>query len=251
MIYVGISTRDDGATLGLVLWKIRKVFREFPREYHLLVVDDASRDTAPETLQAYQGALPMDVVRHDTPRGRAACLETLVREALRRTDRPKRDCLLTLPADFSVSPAVVPALLKRIESGADVVVGETVTSDASFSRRLVRRLAPWLLRPGLSVPGIRDLTSGVCAIRLVTAKRCLRDRPDGMLETDGACANAELVARVAADARQIVAVTLPAEAPGRARDVEHPLRLAVRLFRAGRRLRIPPASAAPHRPVPA
>lgn len=249
MIYVCIPAHDAVETVGLVLWKVRQVFEEFSREYHILVVDDGSSDGTAETLDAYQGALPLAVVRHPECRGYAASLETLMREALARSDRPKRDCLLTLPADFSVSPAAIPALLKRFESGADVVVGETVAGDASLGRRLVRRSAPWLLRPGLTVPGVRDITSGVCAVRLIALKRCFRNRGDRLLETDGACAGAELLGRVAADARQIVAVPLPREAPGAARHAEGPLRLAMSLLRAGRRLRIPAPDAGARRPA--
>lgn len=249
MIYVTIPARNAEATVGLVLWKIRRVFEEFAREYHLLVADDASSDTTGDTLEAYQGALPMTVIRHERPLGYAACLESLIRGALERSDRPKRDCLVTLPADFSVSPGVVPALMKRFESGADVVVGETLGADASLGRRLVRRSASWLLRPGLSVPGVRDLTSGVYVVRLITLKRCLRDRPDRLLETDGACANAELVARLAAAARQLTTVALPPDAPGAPRSLEGSLSLAMSLFRAGRRLHIPQPEAATERPV--
>lgn len=243
MIYVCIPARQHVATVGLVLWKTRQVFGEFPREYHILVVDDASTDGTAETLEAYQGALPLTVCRQESPRGRAACLERLLREALDRTDRPKRDCAVLLPADFSVSPAVIPALVRRFESGADLIVGETVDADPSRGRRLVRRTARWLLRPGLAVSGVRDLTSNVCAVRLVTLRRGLREQPAPFLAAEDVCAHAELVARVAANARQVATVTLAAEAPPHAAaDAVRPWRLAVSLFRAGRRLRVPAAA---------
>ena len=40
MIYVCIPSHNEAPTVGLLLWKIRQVFSGFPREYHLLVVDD-------------------------------------------------------------------------------------------------------------------------------------------------------------------------------------------------------------------
>ncbi len=240
MIYIGIGARDHADTVGLVLWKIRRVFEEFEREYQVLVTDDGSTDETPQVLETYQHVLPVTVARHEAPRGRAASLEWILREALARSDRPRRDCLITLPADFSVSPAILPELVKRFESGADVVVAETVDNDTSPGRRLVRRCAPWLLKPGLSVPGIRDLTSGVCALRLITVKTCARDRDDTLFDTDGLCTFAELVARTAAAARQVAAVPIetpppPFEEAGTANSWS----LAVELFRAGRRLRIP------------
>jgi hypothetical protein len=88
------------------------------------------------------------------------------------------------------------------------------------------------------VPGVRDLFSGCYAIRLATLKRSVQDQ-QALLQTEGWCANAELVARAAANARQIATVPV---APGRAAGpAAYPgaARLALGLFKAGRTLRIP------------
>lgn len=245
MIYVCVAARNNAESVGLVLWKIGRVFRNFPREYHLLVADDASTDGSRKVLDDYERALPMALMRNEHPMGPAATLERLLQDALVRTDRPKRDCIITLPADFSVSPAVIPELVRRFESGADVVVGER-SGDSSVGHRLLRRLTPWLVRPGFSVPGVRDYLSNTCLVRLVTLKNCYRDRPNRMLELDGPTAFVEFVARAAANARQISIVELPHEpvpdAPARGPGVGA---LALDLFRAGRRLSIP----APEAPV--
>lgn len=247
MIYVCVSARNNAATVGLVLWKVRQVFEEFAREYRLLVADDCSSDGTADTLEPYTRALPMTLISNEEPRGYAACLETLVRKALDLTDRPKRDCLITLPADFSVSPAVIPDLIKRTESGADVVVGETSQSALPAIHRFVRRSAPWLLKPGIRLSGLRDVMSGVYAFRLVTLKACIKANDETLLDTTGGCANAELLARAAALARQIAVVPVPVGTVphSRNRQPEGPLALALNLFRAGRKLEIP----SPHTPV--
>jgi len=247
MIYVCVSARNNAATVGLVLWKVRQVFEEFSREYRLLVADDNSTDGTAQTLESYTRALPMTLISNEEPVGYAACMETLVRKALELTDRPKRDCLVTLPADFSVSPAIIPELMKRTESGADVVVGETSQSALPAIHRFVRRSAPWLLKPGIRLSGLRDIMSGVYAFRLVTLKACIKASDNSLLDTNGGCANAELLARAAAMARQIAVVPLPVGVVprGSGRQPEGPLALTLSLLRAGRKLEIP----APHAPV--
>src|SRR5574341_2018136 len=207
VIYVCVPSHNQGATLGLLLWKVRQVFNAFPREYQFLVSDDGSTDGTREVLDLYQRALPVSVLRAPTREGYAASVERLLREALRRTDRPKRDCAITLPPDFAVSPDGLPDLVRRLESGADLVVGELMERSVPLLLRLVRRTAPWLLRPGRSVPGVRDLFSGCYAFRLATLKRCFQDQP-ALLQTDGWCANAELVAHAAVHARQIATVPI-------------------------------------------
>lgn len=244
MIYIAMTTRNHARSIGLVLWKLRRVFAEFPREYHVLVADDGSTDDTWEALEAYQGAVPLSLVRHEGTVGLAQCTEDLLREALARSDRPRRDCVITLPADFSASPAVVPELVRRFESGADLVVGESAMRDHPIGARLVRKTARFLLRPGVSIPGISDPVSGVCAIRLITLSNSFRDHTDRLLTTAGWCAHAELLARTALRARQIAVLTLPPRPSGVAHDpAPSAVSLALSLVRAGRRLRIPPPAA--------
>jgi len=205
MIYVCVPVHDEAKTAGLVLWKVRQVFTAFQREYQLLVCDDGSTDGTGDVLARYDRVLPMTVVTHHERQGYARSLEELLRLALQRTDRPKRDCAITLPADFVYSPDAMDEMVKRVESGSDLVVAEQVKEAGERPRahRWVRRWAPRLLR----VRGVRDTVSGFLALRLITLRQALRqDAARSLLETDGWCANAELLARLVPHARRVDSV---------------------------------------------
>jgi dolichol-phosphate mannosyltransferase len=190
-----------------VLWKIRKVFETFTREYQILLVDDGSADQTREVLERYQKVLPLTVIRHSSRRGYARSVEELLRLALERTDRPKRDCAVLMHADFAHGPEFLPEFVRRLESGADLVVGEaTVAGEPSRGRRLLRRWAPRLLRRAVRVPGVADTTSGFVAFRLVTLRQAVKHPTGHLLQTDGWAANAELLARAARHARRIETV---------------------------------------------
>src|SRR5919112_1527105 len=124
MIYVCIPSFDEAPTVGLLLWKIRQVFAAFPREYQLLVLDDGSADTTGEVLEPYARVLPLTIVRHTERKGYAASVEALLRQAVELTDRPKRDTAIIMHADFAHNPQTIPDLVRRIDSGADMVVAE-------------------------------------------------------------------------------------------------------------------------------
>ena len=239
MVYICVPTHNDSKTVGLLLWKVRQVFADFPREYQLLVTNDGSDDATQEVLESYEHVLPMTVIGRTKSRGYAATVEDLLRRALRLTDRPKRDCAVMLAGYLSVSPRVVPDLIRRIESGADVVIAEANHRHDPLGHRFVRLIAPWLLKPGVQVPGVRDLLSGVCAIRLVTLKRCLNDRNGALLELDGTGARAELLARAAGYARQIATIQMEPRNVRRTAAQQRPISLALQLFRAGRALQVP------------
>src|SRR5881409_4192251 len=204
MIYVCVPVHNEARTAGLVLWKVRQVFTAFPREYELLVLDDASTDDTREVLASYAKVLPLTVVTHRELQGYAKSLEELLRLALQRTDRPKRDCAITLHADFVHSPERMEDMVKHLESGADLVVAELVEQRGRVSRAqsLARRWTPRLLR----VAGLRDTVSGFLALRLIVLRQALRRDTPQFLETEGWCASAELVARLAPHARRVDAI---------------------------------------------
>ena len=207
MIYVCVPIHNEARTAGLVLWKVRQVFTAFPREYQLLVLDDASTDETRDVLASYAKVLPMTVVTHGegARQGYARSLEELLRLALQRTDRPKRDCAITLHADFAHSPESMEDMVKRLESGADLVVAEQLEQRggrggrASRALRLARRWAPRVL----GLPGLRDPMSGFMALRLIVLRQSLRSDGTRLLLTDGWCASAELVARLTRHARRL------------------------------------------------
>src|SRR5947209_14293353 len=169
MIYVCVPAHNEAHTIGLVLWKVRQVFTAFPREYQLLVADDGSNDGTGAVLASYAKVLPLTVLTHPARQGYAKSLEELLRLALQRTDRPKRDCAITLHADFVHSPETMEEMVKRIESGADLVVAEQdQTMGARWPERWARQWAPRLLRVG---GGIKDSISGFVALRLIVLRQ--------------------------------------------------------------------------------
>jgi glycosyltransferase involved in cell wall biosynthesis len=204
MIYVCIPSYNEAPTIGLLLWKIRQVFAGFEREYQLLVLDDGSTDATGEVLERYTRVLPLNVTRHQERKGYAQSAEELLRQAVERTDRPKRDCAILMHADFTHGPNFIPDLVRRIESGADIVVAQgKLRGEPSRLRRWARRVAPILLRGAVMVPGVTDVVSGFAVFRLVTLRNAFRSASGPLLTTQGWAANAELYARTTRHARRV------------------------------------------------
>ncbi|MEO7987221.1 MAG: glycosyltransferase family 2 protein [Gemmatimonadales bacterium] len=252
MIYVCIPSHNEAPTVGLLLWKIRQVFAAFPREYHLLVLDDGSTDTTVEVLEPYSRVLPLTVLKHPERLGYAASVETLLRRAVELTDRPKRDAAVLMHADFAHNPQTIPDLVRRIDSGADVVVAEgRVVGESSRGQRLLRRYAPLLLRGVVTVPGIKDVVSGFAIFRLVVLRNAIRSQAGPLLVSEDWAANAELYWRTGRYARRVE--SLPSverhDLRGRTSRVES-WGVARELWSARAKLRATPIAPAPPEPTP-
>jgi uncharacterized protein DUF3108/glycosyl transferase family 2 len=206
MIYVCVPVHNEATTVGLVLWKVRQVFTAFQREYQIIACDDASTDATADVLTSYARVLPLTVVKHQTRQGYARSLEELLRLALNRTDRPKRDCAITLHADFVHAPETMEEMVKRLESGADLVVAEQYRArgDRPWQERWARQWAPRLLRVG---GGVKDSISGFTALRLIVLRQAIRSGDAALLTTESWAANAELLAHLGAHARRIEVVS--------------------------------------------
>lgn len=205
MIYICIPALNEAPTVGVLLWRIRQVMTEFRRDFHLIVLDDGSSDATSEVLAPYARVLPLTILRNDQPQGYAAALERVLREAVARSTHPKRDTAVVMQADFTEPPDEIPALVKKLEGGADVVGSTMATVQGEVTRgmRWSRRGLPWLLsRAALPAEG-GDPFLGFRAYRVQVIKRALQDREgQPLLTRQGWAANAELLLRVAPHARR-------------------------------------------------
>ena len=100
MLYLAIPAHNEAATIGVLLWRLRTVLAEFPREYEAVVYDDASSDSTSEILENYAKVMPLTVLRGDRQVGYAAAVDALVRHVARDTRYPRRDAMLLLQGDL-------------------------------------------------------------------------------------------------------------------------------------------------------
>lgn len=210
MLYICIPAYNEAPTIGVLLWRIRKVLKDFPREYEIIVFDDGSSDATAETLQPYGDVLPLSVLGGERHVGYAAALDALCRAVVTRTRYPRRDAMLLMQADFTDQPEHIPELVRRFEGGADVVVGERTTlPTAPVPVRRLRRIAPWLTRPFLSVPGVADPFGSFRLLRIAVVRDLIKQLGDApIIAGAGWAANVDLLSKAVPFARRVETVSV-------------------------------------------
>ncbi len=206
MIYICIPSHGEEQTIGVLLWKVRQVMAEFQRDYRVLVLDDGSTDRTPSVLEPYLRVMPLTVLRHEGRQGHAPSLERLLREAAARAPYPKRDCVVTLQADFTDDPEHIPDLVKRIEGGIDVVASVArLPAETPRTVRWARAIAARLARMFRRWPAeVSDPLSGYRAYRVICLRKMFEQHGDApILHGATWTVNAQLLQLVAPEARRV------------------------------------------------
>lgn len=213
MLYICIPSHNEAPTIGVLLWRIRKVFRDYTREYEILVYDDASTDDTTAILEPYHKVLPLTVIRGASRIGYAGAVDALFRAAAQRTRYPRRDAVVLMQADFTDQPEHLPELVKRFEGGADVVVAETRPVDTApeavaklgtWMRRISRM---WPVKTAFAVPGVANPFGTYALYRITVVRDVVRAAGEAPVTAGPVrVANVELLRRAADVARRVEAV---------------------------------------------
>jgi glycosyltransferase involved in cell wall biosynthesis len=240
LLTIAIPVRDEAPTIGVLLWRIRSVFQEYPREYDVIVFNDGSMDGTAEVLAPYTKVLPLTVLGGENRVGYARALDTLLREAARRTRYPRRDAIVFMQGDLTDQPEHIPELSRRFEGGADVIVAERpVNETMPVTERRLRKFAQWTRRPLLAALETSDPFGTYRVIRLSIVRDLLKAKGDApLLTNDGWAANVELLHAARSAARRVENVVLAPRYDLRPRETRRRLFAdALALLRTGRDVR--------------
>ena len=241
MLYICIPSYNEADTVGVLLWRIRKVFQEYSRDYEIIVYDDASTDATADTLAPYRDVLPLTVLGAKEHMGYDRALDALCRAVSARTRYPRRDAMITMQADFTDQPEHLPELVKRFEGGADLVIGERTMSAATPAAvRRLRWISSLAMRASKPVPGVADPFGALRLYRISLIRDLLKESGNApVVEGQGWAANLQLLRRAAPLARRMETVELEPRYDVRARATRiRPWADGLALLRSGRPARV-------------
>jgi dolichol-phosphate mannosyltransferase len=162
-ITVIVPTYREVDSLPHLIDRVARVRARHALDLELLIVDDDSRDGSVELIAGRPEQWVQLVVRHGQ-RG----LSGAVLEGLRRA---RGDVLVCMDADLSHPPECLPMLVRKLQQGADFVVGSryarggTTADDWGILRWFNSRIATLLARP---LTNVRDPMAGLFALTRTT-----------------------------------------------------------------------------------
>ena len=159
---VVLPTYNEAETIGPYVRALRAVSDDID----LLVVDDDSPDGTGDIVRELAGEYRgIRLLHRDAKDGLGAAYRAGFRQVLDED----YDVVVSMDADLSHDPAVIPTMLELIENGADVVIGSRYvegggTADWPVHRRVLSKWGNAYTRTVLGV-SVRDCTAGFRAYR--------------------------------------------------------------------------------------
>ena len=162
-------------------------------DYLVLVVDDGSADRTAEIVRDAGRRMPAELISHGVNRGLGAAIRTGVKSAVARGD-----VVVTLDADNSQDPALIKAMVEKLNDGNDFVIASRFQPGAEEVgvpplRIFLSHLSSAGIRTIVRYPGVRDYTCGFRAYRADTLRKLIDCYGDAFVRENGFSCMLELV----------------------------------------------------------
>lgn len=199
-IFLGLPAFNEEIALPRLLARAQALI-EAGLPLTVVVYNDGSRDATPAIARDWSARLPLVLIDCPQNKGLGTGLRNLVGYAVAHgTDD---DVLVVMDCDDTHDPAQIPAMLDKLDAGADVVIASRYARGATIRgvpplRRLTALGALVLCKVLLPVPHVRDYTCGYRAYRAGVLKRAAAAYGDSLISEAGFACMVELLLKLAA-----------------------------------------------------
>lgn len=167
----------------------------------LVVVNDGSSDRSAEVAAEFRDRLPIKIVEHPVNRGLGAAIRNGLTAAVAKSSAD--DIIVTMDADNTHPPELIPEMAARIGAGHDVVIASRYRKGAkvvglSGFRHVMSHGARFVFQLTAPISGVRDYTCGFRGYRAGPLRRVLEQFGDELPGERGFACGVEILLKLAA-----------------------------------------------------
>ena len=199
-IVVGLPAYNEGPVLPILLDQFQHLRKEIGPSLDVLVVNDGSSDNTAEILADYASRYPyIKYISHFHNKGLGEAVKTIFRFALDNYD--KDDILITLDADNTHNPRIIPAMIDKLKKeNLNLVIASRFVRGAkengvSLDRKIYSRGATILLKLFYPISNVRDYSCGYRAYELGYLQKAIKLYRGNLITTNGFECMAEILTR--------------------------------------------------------
>lgn len=187
-MWIVLPAYNEEANLPPLLERIEETLADSGLEGRVVLVDDGSADDTGRIASEFAQRLPLEILTHEVNQG----LGATIRDGLTRAAElaAPEDVIVSLDADNSHPPELIPRIVARVREGNDVVVASRYQPGSAirgvpFLRRVMSWGAGLLFRSIYPVPGVRDYTCGFRGYRARVLQEALERDGERFFDQDG------------------------------------------------------------------
>lgn len=198
-IFFALPAYNEEEGLPKLLEAFRAQMEASEYAYQVVIVDDGSTDRTLDVVREWSARIPIDLVKHEKNAG----LGETIQDALYRAAElaGPDDIVVTMDADNTHPPEIIPGMVQAIGEGADVVIASRYRPGArvvglSPLRKFMSQGARVLFQIVFPIPGVRDYTCGFRAYRASVLKAAFAKYGRRLAEEKGFASMAEILLKV-------------------------------------------------------
>jgi dolichol-phosphate mannosyltransferase len=198
-VIVALPAYNEEASLPELLERLGEAFADSNLSYEIVIVNDGSKDATESIIQQFALQMPVHLVNHTVNQGLGITIRDGLREAMERAD--ERDIIVTMDADNTHPPGLIPRMVQMIHEGCDIVIasrfehGGTVKG-VPFNRHLLSLGARVLFTIMFPTQGVRDYTSGFRAYRVSVIRQAFETYGDNFVGETGFSCMADILLKL-------------------------------------------------------
>ena len=200
-LFFALPAFNEEKDLGKLLEVFEQQMTASNFQFQVVIVDDGSTDGTLSVIDGWSSRVPLELVRHAVNRG----LGETIRDALSASAGMANadDVIVTMDADNTHSPTLIPSMLRAIQEGADVVIASRYRRGSrvvglSLFRQLTSYGARFLFQLAFPIHGVRDYTCGFRAYRASLLKDAVARYGNAFVQERGFAAMAEILLKLRA-----------------------------------------------------
>ncbi|HVO62417.1 MAG TPA: glycosyltransferase family 2 protein [Terriglobales bacterium] len=197
--WVVLPAYNEELSLPQLLNRIHEAMTEADLPYTIIIINDGSRDATAQVARSFSDRLRLIVENHPVNMGLGATLRDGLLKALASADA--EDVVITMDADNSHNPELMPRMGRLIREGNEVVIASRYQSGSMVRgvpayRRALSLAASALFRCLFHMRGVKDYTCGFRAYRAGTLQSALNRHGAGMFDQEGFQCIADLLLKL-------------------------------------------------------
>ena len=198
-VIVALPAYNEEESLPELLERLGEAFADSNLPYEIVIVNDGSKDATASIVEQFALQMPVHLVNHSVNQGLGITIRDGLREAAERADN--RDIIVTMDADNTHPPGLIPRMVQMIHEGCDVVIasrfehGGTVTG-VPLNRHLLSFGARILFTMMFPTKGVRDYTSGYRAYRVSVVREAFEKYGDNFVGETGFSCMADILLKL-------------------------------------------------------